>query len=188
MGDHAAIADTSESLLTLLRDRLSGLVAPDHVTLVSPEEIELDTTPWLAVFLYQVLPNAHLKNLEPERVDSRTQRPAPTAVDLFYLLVPYAQKREDEHKILGRAIQALSATPVLRGSWLQGSLAGSGSHVRVLLHPLPLEEHLRLWNAFSNRPYKLSTTYLVTPVSIESSAESFDAPAVVERRLQVHHS
>jgi hypothetical protein len=188
MGDHAAIADTSESLLLLLRERLNGLVAPDHVTLVSPGEIELDTTPWLAVFLYQVLPSTHLKNLQPERVDSRTLRPAPTWVDLFYLLVPYAQKREDEHKILGRAIQGLGAAPVLRGSRLQGSLAGSDDRIRVLLHPLTLEEHLRLWHTFGSRSYKLSATYLVTPVSIESAAEPFDAPPVVERRLQVHQS
>jgi Pvc16 N-terminal domain len=188
MGDHGAIADTSESLLKLLRDRLSGLVASDHVTLVSPAEIELDTTPSLAVFLYQVLPNAHLKNLEPERVGAGTLRPAPTTVDLFYLLVPYAQKREDEHKVLGRVIQSLNATPVLRGSWLQGSLLGSDDRIRVLFHPLAFEEHLRLWNAFGNRPFKLSATYLVTPVSIESSAEPFDAPPVVERRLQVQQS
>lgn len=186
MGDHGAIADTSESLLKLLRDRLNGLVASDHVTLVSPAEIELDTAPWLAVFLYQVLPTIHLRNAEPERVNVSTRRPAPTTLDLFYLLVPYAQKREDEHKVLGRAIQGLTATPVLRGSLLQGSFAGSDDRIRVLFHPLPLEEHLRLWHTFGNRPYKLSATYLVTPVSIESSAEPLVAPPVVERQLDVH--
>src|SRR5687768_16956012 len=101
------------------------MIAPDHVTLASPAEIELDTSPWLAVFLYQVVPNPHLKNQPRERVDSGTQRPVPEWVDLFYLLVPYAQKREDEQKILGRVIQALGATPVLQGSWLQGGLAGT---------------------------------------------------------------
>lgn len=186
MGDHGAIADTSESLLRLLRERLNGLVATDHVTLVSPAEIELDTNPWLAVFLYQVLPNVHLKNAEPERVNPATRRPAPTMLDLFYLLVPYAQTRVDEHKILGRAIQGLTATPVLRGSLLQGSLAGTDDRIRVVFHPLTLEEHLRLWHTFGSRPYKLSATYLVTPVSIESSADLLEAPVVVERSLRVH--
>jgi hypothetical protein len=186
MGEHGAIADTSESLLRLLRERLNGLVASDHVTLVSPAEIELDTAPWLAVFLYQVLPNVALRNAEPERVNVSTRRPVPTTVDLFYLLAPYAQKREDEHKILGRAIQGLAATPVLRGSLLQGSLAGSDDKIRVICHPLALEEHLRLWHTFGNRPYKLSATYLVTPVGIESSAEPLVAPPVVERHLEVH--
>jgi hypothetical protein len=185
VGDHAAVADASESLVKRLRESLSGLVASDHVTLASPADIEVDTTPWLAVFLYQVLPNPHLRNQEAERVNSQTLRPPPHWLDLHYLLVPYAQKREDEHKILGRAVQALTATPVLRGSWLLGSLGASGDQIRVLPHPLPLEELLRLWSAFASRPFKLSATYLVTPVGIESSESPFQVPPVVERHLRM---
>jgi hypothetical protein len=188
MGDHAAIADTSESLLKLLRDKLTGLVTTDHVTLASPADIELDTAPWLAVFLYQALPNPHLRNLEAERVDAKTLKPAATRLDLHYLLVPYAQKREDEQKILGRVVQALSAAPVLHGSWLQGSLAGTNERIRVLHHPLPLEEQVRLWSTFVSRPFKLSATYQLTPVSIDSSAEPIVVPPVVERTLQVNHA
>jgi len=186
MGNEAAIADASDSLLKLLRERLTGLVASDHVTLASPAEIELDTSPWLAVFLYHVALNADLRNLEPERLDAGHVRPAPTALDLLYLLVPYAQKREDEQKILGRAIQALAADPVLRGSWLQGSLAGSDAQIRVAPHRLTLEEQSRLWNTFANRAFKLSVCYELTPVLIESSLEPVAVAPVVERELRIH--
>lgn len=185
MGDHAAIADAGESLLKLLRDALAGVVATDHVTLTSPAEIEVDTAPWLAAFLYHMLPNPDLRNVRPERVSGNTLKPPPQWLDLYYLLVPYAQKREDEHKILGRVVQALNATPVLRGSWLTGSLAGTSAEVRVIPHPLGFDETVRLWQLFSNRPYKLSAGYLLTPVAIDSSLAPFTATPVVERQLEV---
>jgi hypothetical protein len=188
VGDHGAIADASDSLMKLLRDALTGLVASDHVTLASPADIELDTAPWLALFLYHVLPNPHLVNRGLERIDATTTRQAATAVDLYYLFVPYAQNREDEQKILGRTVQALAAIPVLHGSWLVGSLAGSKDQIRVTPHPLQLEEQLRLWNAFANQSYKLSATFLMTPVEIESSVAPIVSPTVVERRLEMEQA
>src|SRR5947209_10728758 len=122
MSDYVVIGDVSETLLKVLRDRLSGLVASDHITLASPAEVELDTSPWLTLFLYQVLENHHMKNEPMERVDSSRLRQPPLVVDLLYLVVPYAQSRENEHQILGRVLQVFASEPVLRGSWLQGSL------------------------------------------------------------------
>jgi hypothetical protein len=188
MGNEAAIADTSDSLLKLLRDRLAGLVAADHVALASPADVEVDTSPSLAVFLYHVGLNAHLRSVEPERIDARTFRPAPTALDLMYMLVPYAQKREDEQKILGQVIQALAADPVLRGSWLQGSLAGTDEQIRIVLHRLTLEEQSRLWSTFGNRPFKASVCYELTPILIQSSLPSATGAPVVERELRMHRA
>lgn len=186
MSEYGVIADVSETLLKLLQERMRDLVASDHITLASPAEVELDTSAWLTLFLYQVVENHHLKNLEMERIDSNRLRYPPFVVDLFYLVVAYAQKREDEHRILGRVMQVFASQPALRGSRLQGTLEGSEEELRVLFHPLPLEELLRLWNAFNNKPYKLSISYQVTSVKIDSLLPPLAVQPAVERTRRLY--
>lgn len=185
MSDYAVIADVSETLLKLLRERLAGLVASDHVTLVSPAEIELDTSPWLAMYLYQVAENPHLKTQEPARIDALTLQHPPVTLDLSYLAVPYAQTRENEHQILGRVIQILGSDAVLQGPLLQGSLAGTADALRVTLHSLPMEEMLRLWGGFYSKPFKLSLSYQVSPVRVDRALPAMGVQPVVERVLRV---
>jgi len=186
MSDYGVVADVSETLLKLLRERLSDLVAADHITPASPAEIDLDTSPWLAVFLYRIVEHLQLNNEHMERIGENQARRPPFVVDLLYLVVPYAQSREDEQRILGRVIQVFSAQAILRGSWLQGKLAGTDDEFRVVFHPLPHEELLRLWSAFDNKPYKLSICYLVTPVKIDSAAPPISVQPVVERTVRVY--
>jgi hypothetical protein len=184
MSDHGAIAGVSETLVKLLQEGLVGLVAPDHITLASPAEVELDTSPWLGLFLFQVAENHRMKNQSMERLDPlRLQHPA-FVVDLSYLVIPYAQTRETEHLILGRVIQVFAGHPVLLGSRLQGSLAGSTEELRVLFHPLSTEELFRLWNAFHTKPFKLSLCYQVSPVKIDTILPPVGVPPVVERTLR----
>ena len=42
MSDYTVLADVSETLLQLLREQMTGLVASDHITLASPADVELD--------------------------------------------------------------------------------------------------------------------------------------------------
>ena len=186
MSDYVVLADVSETLLRLLQTELTHLVASDHVTLASPADVELDTSPWLALFLYQITQSPHGKTGGMERVDATHFRPRPTEVDLLYLVVPYAQTRKDEYQILSRVIQVFASRPILDGSWLQGSLARSGERLRVLLHPLPMDELLRLWNAFPNKPYKLSLCYLVSSIAIDSTRPAEEFAPVIAREIGVN--
>jgi hypothetical protein len=185
MSDSSAIADVGETLLKVLREQLAPLVAADHITLASPADVELDTAPWLVLFLYQIVANPHLQNPPLIRTEPGRLQFAPLTVDLLYLVVPYAQSRENEHQIMGRVMQIFAAQPVLRGSWLQGSLAGSDEELRVLHHALPLDELLRLWTAFNNKPYKLSVSYLVTPVRIDSARPPISIQPVTQRDVRM---
>lgn len=181
MSDYTAIADVSDSLVQLLRDHLTGLVASDHVALASPVDVELDTAPWLILFVYQVDSNAYLRNELPERLDSTTYRPAPTTLDLYYMLVPYAAARDTEYQILGRVVQVLASFPVLTGSLLRGSLAGSAEELHVAPTALSMEDLLRLWNTFTNRPFKVSLAYQITALKLDSLAPPIRVTPVVER-------
>ncbi len=175
------IADVSETLLKLLRDQLAGTIASDHVTLASPAEVEVDNAPWLAMFLYQVTENQYLKNEPFERIDATQWRIPPYAVDLSYLLVPYAQSRETEQQILGKVLQVFSSHPIIKGSLLQRDLAGTDEELRIVFRPLSLEDMFRLWSAFPNKPYKLSVSYQVTPVRIDSVLPPLTAQPVLEK-------
>ena len=169
MGDSTAVSDVTDTLTGILREGLTGTVLPDHVTSSSPAEIEFDRAPMLGFFLYQILENQHLKGHGMERIGPGELQHSPTVVDLIYLAVAHAKTRETEQQILGKVIQIFSNRSLLEGSLLQGSLAGTDEELRIRFHPVPLDELLRLWNGFSNKPYKLSVSFHVSPVRIDTT-------------------
>jgi hypothetical protein len=183
MSGYSAIHDISATLLELLKANLGGLVAQDRVTLLSPAEMQQDLTPQLGLFLYQVLENHHLKNRQMETVATERLRYPPLALDHFYLLTAYAQTRESEQQILGRAIQIFYDHSVIRGSLLKGGLAGTAEEIKIVLHGLSLDDLNKLWNIFGNRPYKLSTAYRVSLSLIDSTRE-IDVSRPTQRIVQ----
>lgn len=180
------ISDISQTLQKLLQDKLSDLVGKGHVSVESPAEIAMDNTPCLIIFLYQITENPHFKYQEPERIASDQLSRPPFVVDLHYLFVPYGKDRDNEYQILGRVIQTFSDYPTLRGTGLQGGLAGSGKEFRVIHQSLSLEELVRLWTTFYNRPFKASVSYQVTPVGIDSALPPVIVRPVVERDLRIY--
>lgn len=162
------IADTGITLKRLLETTLTGLVSPAHIVIASPADMEVTANRQLCIFLYQISENPALRN----NPDWRPLTPAhypPFPVELLYLFVPYAQEREDEHRILGRVIQTFHDNAVLRGSLLQGTtLAGSDEEMRLVYHTISLDEATKIWTAFPGKPFRLGVSYIVTPVQIYS--------------------
>ncbi|UCF94906.1 MAG: DUF4255 domain-containing protein [Desulfobacterales bacterium] len=175
MSGYSAIYDISATLLELLKAHMDNLVAQDRISLSSPAELQQDTTPRLGLFLYQVIENHHLKNSELTAMAADRLRFPPLALDAFYLLTAYAQTRESEHQILGRAMQIFYDYAIIRGSLLRGGLAGSAEEIKIGLHTLSLDDINKLWNTFGNRPYKLSMAYRVSLALIESTRETVAA-------------
>lgn len=177
MSDYTAIADVGKTLKKLLWDHLkedniirSMIASEDQITLSSPEDIEPDKK--LSLFLYQVTENAYLKNNEMQIVNPTKQKYPPLSLNLFYLVTPHIQNRENDHIILGKVMQIFHDNSILRGSVLQGSLVGGREELRLMLSPLSVEDLDKLWNVvFKSKPYKLSVCYEVTPVQIESLRE-----------------
>ncbi len=179
MSGPSVVSDISTTLLELLKVNMSNLVAQDHISLSSPAEIVQDTTPRLGLFLYQLLENNHLKNSPPQSVTANRMQIAALALDAFYLLTAYAQTREIEHQILGRAIQIFNDHRIIRGTFLRGGLAGSDEEVKIVFHMLSIDDTNKLWNMFGNRPYKLSVAYRLSLALIDSSRE-----IAVDRTIQ----
>jgi proteasome-associated ATPase len=51
---------------------------------------------------------------------------------------------------------------------LRGELAGSDQELHVTLNPVTVEDMTRLWEVFPNESYRLSVSYCVTPVRIDT--------------------
>lgn len=176
MGDADAIAAVGRSLVELLRDRMDSLLNDgEEVALASPADADNDIRATL--YLYDVAPNAHLQNA-PAGVqgDPPTQPDQPLRLDLRYLLTAYPSGNEGnqrsagvaEHRVLGRAMQALHDAPVIHGSDLDDDFDDDEVlHVSTL--PEAREEAVSVWNTFEGEPYRPSVAYLVTPVEIEST-------------------
>jgi Pvc16 N-terminal domain len=190
MSDDTVIADVGETLIRLLRDNMTDLINPDTIVLLSPADVE-DQNIRLTLFLYSVMENAFLRNQHMRDVDASHQQYPPLSLDLYYLLTSYAsaqiqdrtERTLEEHRLLGRAMQVLYDHAIVRGSALQGSLAGTSDELRLVLNPLSLEDLNRIWSVFPNRSYRPSISYMVTPVTIDSTRTT-ETRRVIARHLE----
>ena len=172
MADFTGIGDIGETLKKLLKDDpWTGISPKPEVTFKSPKEIKDDggTANTVSLFLYQILENPHMKNEEGIRVNDAQLQIPPLVLDLFYLVTPYSEDKTQEKYILGKVMQIFYDHAILAGTVLQGSLAGADEELRLVAHPLSLDDLTKIWSAFQEVAYRLSVAYLVTPVRIDSA-------------------
>jgi hypothetical protein len=177
----SAIADVGETLISLLRAGLKGLVAEDGIILFSPGEIEATKAPRFCLFLYQVTENPAMKNREPERLSDDKVRAPGLFLDLYYMLIPYesskiqdlTERTKEEHMVLGKAMQIFHDNAILRDPVLKDGLSGRGLQIGLTLNPVSIDEMTKIWQAFQTKPFKPAVCYLVTPVPIESEREIY---------------
>lgn len=188
MSDYVVIADVGDTLKKILWEKMKTdpkiypdiIGSEDDITLSSPEEMEAGDTKKLSLFLYQITENPHLKNQEMESTDSATLKYVPLPLVLFYLITPKTDDSKKDHILLGKVMQIFHDNAIVKGSILQGSLAGTMEELRVVLYSLPFDEMISLWESFSQKSFKLSVCYQVTPVKIDSTRE-IEAKRVVEK-------
>jgi hypothetical protein len=128
---------------------------------------------YLSLFLYNIRESGDNRRTQMiARGTNEIQYP-PMVVELCYMLTAQSpaelQSRAlDEHRILGRAMQVLYDHSVLRGSMTVGTLAEREEEVRIVMDPITGGSMLNMWN-FADTPYRLSVSYSVGPVNIDST-------------------
>jgi hypothetical protein len=203
-----AIAATTAALQHLL---LSAAQAQTDlpgvtVTTVRPDGRPTDVTgPTVNVFLFQVRPNAALRNADvPTRdVDGRLLRRPQLALDLCYLLSFSGNDAELEpQRLLGTVVRALHDRPVLTRDAIRAvvdataepqvhaflaasDLADQPELVRFSPLPLDLEQLAHLWSIFGETPYLLSIGYQASVVLIEATATPAPTSPVQETHIVV---
>jgi hypothetical protein len=135
----------------------------------------------LNVFLYRVHANAAYRN---QAFSGRT----PLALNLEYLITAYGEDDRDEvgHYLLGKAMRVLHDHPVIARARLKTALAAARVHdqvenVRITPQDLSIEDLSKLWTMFQTQHYRISASYLVTVVLIDSK-QAVKAPLPVLKR------
>lgn len=205
MSNDLAVAMATAALRQLLLPAVQAAVPGADVTLARPHAIAADSSgseaPGVNLYLYQVTPNAALRNADlPTRAASgaAVQRPA-SGWDLHYLLTFNGSTNALEpERLLGKVVKTLQTRPQLDRDLIQGLIA-SGSYpelassdlqqavdlVRFRPITLSLEELSRLWAVFPQTPYSLSLAYVGSVVVIEADAAPAPALPVRERAIFV---
>ena len=195
MGSYAIIAETSETLVELLRERIRGRadaidVDRNRIALASPNEIEDDSDVRLSVYLYSMSKNDVL-NTEPRQYDqdSEVASDPPLALDLHYLITAYPAGGNgdltagtmDQQRLMGLAVQTLNDTGIVDGT--EFGRTRFDSDVSITLQTDTSEEAADIWfNAVGEKPYYLSVAYTVSPVLVDSRDEE-ELPPVDQRDL-----
>ncbi len=179
---HLAIAEVSAFLRDTLwlgfdddQDMRQIVQHPNNIVLSNPAQ---PTGPGaqrrLSLWLYQVMPNEHLRNADPVvhrtgRDETAFQPPLP--LNLLYLLTPSAQATSsddgslNDQRILGRAMQVFHDQSIL--SMRGPEPTYRARELRISLAPRTIEELAKVWEAMQ-QPYRLSVCYEVRVVDIES--------------------
>jgi hypothetical protein len=191
----AATTATMHDLLLKVRSPLPGDPATDIEladTVVSTKPLDKARDPegknQLNIFLYQVAPDAQLRNTPAYGTgNGETARQPPVALKLYYLITAYGRQDDDTlaHRLLGRAMSLLQDRAVFLPADIQAALPGNDLHrqverVRVTPHGITTEELSKLWTVFQTQ-YRISTAYEVSVVLIDS-AQTRRTPLPVLRR------
>jgi hypothetical protein len=205
MSNFLAIATVTAALKRLLQGAASGAVSGAQVRTGRPEA-PLNggaVAPGIDLYLYQVTPNAALRNedLPTRRGDGTLVQRPKVALDLHYLLTFRGDENAMEpQRLLGNAARALHASPVISQDLIAlaltdfaflttpvaSDLADAFELVKVSPLSLSLEELSKLWSVFFQIPYNLSMAYQATVVVIEGKEAPQEALPVLDRRIYVH--
>lgn len=161
LGDTNIVGDVTSTLKALL----AGL----DVTLESPASLPSSGQNFkkLNLFLYQVLENPFAKNQAWESLTDADQRYPSLALNLYYMLTPYASDALSAHQVLSHAMGLLHDHSIVSGAELSGPLSTVVEQLAIVLCPTTLEELTRIWNALQS-PYRLSVCYEVRIALIHS--------------------
>jgi hypothetical protein len=143
----------------------------------NPTETARDAANRLSLWLYHINENEFLKNQAPARGNGpETQQLPPLALNLFYLITPFAPSGEADHMLLGKTMQVLYDNATIL---LHDPVNAVFEELRVVLCNLPLDQLSRVWDAL-REPYRLSVCYEIRVTRVNSQRVTTDA-RVVER-------
>jgi hypothetical protein len=194
MSDYTVLAAVSEALRSILWEAYDAdnVVRPivgseQAIVFRNPTQTAQDQANRLSLWLYQVTENEHVKNQPRLRAAQQPPPPPagapreasqlpPMALNLSFLVTPFAMTGEADQLLLGKTMQVLYDNATV---FLQDAANGINEELRIIFCRLSLEELTRIWEAL-REPYRLSVCYLVRVTRLDSRRLPEDA-RVVER-------
>lgn len=188
MSNSLAMATTTVTLRNLLMG-VNGQVSGTDVTTKPPDKARNGQTGnQLNLFLYHTMPNAAWRNqpISAEGLPSREGFP-PLALNLLYFVTAYGQNDDEikSHHLLGEAMRILHDNSVLDRNQIKTALPDNDLHeqlerVRITPTTISAEEISKWWATFQTQ-YRLTATYQVSVVLIESEKRKVSPLPVLKR-------
>jgi hypothetical protein len=182
---YTAIAGVAHAVLRLLDDHFprAELANPTFM-LYHPANFDKPMDAGFSLLLY------HVGVASPQRSQVRTStegvryRPS-LPVDLRFLLTAWAGDAQRQMRLLGWAMRFLEDHAVLPAGVLNAYQADTfrpEEVVELMLDPLPLGDHLNLWDKLKPK-LQASVPYLARGVLLDSDREIPGGPAVQSREF-----
>lgn len=183
----AILRDVGETLKNLIDSRKIPNLERDGIIFDSPADITAANDAKLSIYLYRIVENSNFRNVEPEPIGLDEMKPPPLTLDLYYLFTPFCKDMATELIVLEGLMQVLYDYSVLKEEMLEDSLKESGNNeIRIVPNNFTFEETSKLWQGFPNKDFKLSVSYILSPVRIPSGKPIATVTRVIERDIGMH--
>ena len=133
-------------------------------------------SPALSIFLYRVDFNKVMRAAwsAAAEQDGRSH----LGLDLHYLMTPWAENAEDDHRVLGRAMQILETTPILSGPMLHSSGEwAAGESIQIVLEEVSTEAVMRIFDSLPT-DYRLSVPYIARVMRLDGRVAAPEPPVI----------
>ncbi len=195
MTDFAGIAIAAASLQRFLQMSFNDRppLPGDDATVIVARAEDLDpanfTTfvarPALTVHVYRVDLDPTVRSAWAAAAIGGARRRPALALQVHFLITPWGANADAEHRILGRAMQALEETPILSGPLLAGPDWEVDETLQIVMEDMETHALLRIFDSLPI-PYRLSTPYLARVLRL--SGPALDGPTVVTSVLGLRPS
>ncbi len=180
MATSRAIRDAGETLRSILLAGVAPAVPNLTIELATPDEFrdhQDPANPVITIFLHRVALHPEMRNAplrrRPDGVATRPLLP----LELSFMITPWARETADEYQLAGLVVQTFYERAEIGPAWLQGPSWEPGDSMQLVFESLGSEEHYRVWDTV-DLPYRLSLTYLVRVIGIETRDEMVTSPVV----------
>ncbi len=190
MSNYTVLAAVSDALRSILWQAFAAdavlrptVGSEQAIVFSNPTETARDSSNRLSIWLYQITENEFLKNQPPARGNGHTTtQPPPLALNLYYLITPFATSRDSDLLLLGSTMQVLYDNAIIV---LRNPIENIFEELRVIFCRLTLEELTRVWEAL-RESYRLSVCYQVRVTRIDSQ-RILEGARVVEQQNNYGH-
>lgn len=170
-----------DTIKALLENGLATLSPKPTVLLSTPDDFKSSapTPPTVTVFLYHIGIAGEMRNAAGRSQLNGTWRRPPLPLELHFLVTPWAKTARDAYRIIGVIAQLFYDHALLRFDELQGDKVWAPDDtVEIVMESLPVDTLYDIWEP-TDIPYKLSLTYLVRILGIDSGILTNTAPVAV---------
>ena len=190
MADYSIIADTSNFLLKVLREKMCPEPIPstNNIQISSPASQDVDYL--VGVYLYDIKEEADIAHPAMIRRGSVTLQRPPRPFGLYYMVFinggsQAGLKDLDIQKIVGKVLQIVNDNSSVSPNTLQPWLDQVEPPIVISQARLTMEEKQKVWSGV-NKPYQLSLFFKASPVLV-SSEVTIDTPVVTDATFKINN-